>query len=229
MSAWDELDVQSRDRDLYDMLLAGQFTEPTALLANFAAEIGWGRTTDPLSLLIGLNGEIYRAFDYQQHVTKVDSPIDVALEARLGVCQDFSHIMLALARQVGIPSRYVSGYLFHRDDQNDRSDADASHAWVECWLPGLGWVGFDPTNNLIVADRHIRVSVGSDYATSSPSRGVYHGVTDTDLEVRVKVEMLTDLPMEEQPLSPEIELPQYDNAHAILAQQQAQQQQQQQQ
>jgi len=225
MSAWEELDAHTRDRDLYDMLLAGQFTEPTPLLAQFAAEIGWGRTTDPLTLLKELNGAIYRAFDYQQHVTKVDSPIDVALEARRGVCQDFSHIMLALARQVGIPSRYVSGYLFHREDQNDRSDADASHAWVECWLPGLGWVGFDPTNNLMVADRHIRISVGSDYATSSPSRGVYLGVTETDLEVRVKVEMLTDLPMEEQPLSPEIELPQYDNTQALLTQQQAQQQQ----
>jgi len=225
-SAWDDLDAQTRDRDLYDMLLPGEFTHPTPLLQEFATELGWGRTTDPLTLLTELNGAIYRAFDYQQHVTKVDSPIDVALDARRGVCQDFSHIMLALARQVGIPSRYVSGYLFHRVDQNDRSDADASHAWVECWLPELGWVGFDPTNNLIVSDRHIRVSVGSDYASSSPARGVYQGVTESDLEVRVKVEMLHDIPVEEQPLSPEIELPQYDQSVTIAQQQQAQQQQQ---
>lgn len=222
--AWAELESQARDRDLYDLLLASHFTEPTELLAQFAQEIGWGRDADPLSALRRLNSAIYQAFDYQQNVTKVDSPIDVALAARRGVCQDFTHIMLALARQVGIPSRYVSGYLFHRQDQHDRSDADASHAWVECWLPSLGWVGFDPTNNLIVTDRHIRVSVGSDYASSSPARGVYYGTTETTLEVRVKVAELDELPIEEQSLSPEIELPHYDQSQTLLAQQQAQQQ-----
>lgn len=223
-SAWSELDAQARDRDLYDMLLPSQYTHPTPLLEHFSQEIEWGRSADPLTALRRLNTAIYQAFDYQQHVTKVDSPIDVALEARRGVCQDFSHIMLALARQVGIPSRYVSGYLFHRKDENDRSDADASHAWVECWLPTLGWVGFDPTNNLVVADRHIRVSVGSDYATASPTRGVYHGVTQTELEVRVKVAVLDELPFEEVPLSPEIELPQYDQGQVLMQQQQIQQQ-----
>lgn len=226
-TAWAELDAHTRERDLYDMILPSHFTHPSALLAHFAHEIGWGRgfAPDPLTALRGLSSAIYQAFDYQQHVTKVDSPIDVALEARRGVCQDFTHIMLALARQIGIPSRYVSGYLFHRADENDRSDADASHAWLECWLPSLGWVGFDPTNNLMVTDRHVRVSVGSDYASASPTRGVYYGLTETSLEVRVKVALLEDMPEEEQALSPEMELPQYQTGQpSLLAQQQSQQQ-----
>lgn len=227
--AWDEIDQHSRERDLYDMVMPSHFTEPTALLDDFAAEIRWGRTTDPLTLVRGLNTQIYEAFDYQQHVTKADSPIDVALAERRGVCQDFAHIMLALTRQVGIPSRYVSGYLYHRKEEHDRSDADASHAWVECWLPGLGWVGFDPTNNLVVSDRHIRVGVASDYGNASPSRGVFHGAADSTLEVRVKVEALDELPMEEAALAPEIELPQYAQGSGGAAGSAAAQSQQQQQ
>ena len=75
-----------------------------------------------------LNEQIFQAFQYQQQFTRVDSPIDEALEARQGVCQDFSHIMIALLRQIGVPARYVSGYLFHRTDSADRSVADATHA-----------------------------------------------------------------------------------------------------
>jgi transglutaminase-like putative cysteine protease len=226
VAAWDELDAHTRERELYDMVLPSHFTQPSVLLTQFANEIGWGRAfaPDPLTALRGLNSAIYTAFEYQQHVTKVDSPIDVALESRSGVCQDFTHIMLALTRQIGIPSRYVSGYLFHRADKHDRSDADASHAWVECWLPSLGWVGFDPTNNLMVTDRHIRVSVGSDYASASPTRGVYHGITETSLAVQVKVAALDNVPEEEQALAPEMALPPYEYGQATLAQQQSQQQ-----
>lgn len=206
--AWDAIDTHVQlDRDVYDMLLPDTYTQPTALLDAFAAELNWRRRGDPLSLLRELNTAIYEAFEYNQHVTDVDSPIDVALDARRGVCQDFAHIMLVLARRVGIPSRYVSGYLFHRTDRRDRSDADASHAWIESWLPGLGWVGFDPTNNLIVTDRHIRVCVGRDYATATPAKGVFLGKADTDLAVRVKVAALDELPVEETTLAPEIVLP----------------------
>lgn len=224
MSAWDEIDKQAKHHEYYDMLLPGQYARPTELLEQFATEINWGRTTDPLNLLRQLNETIYQKFDYVQNVTHVDSPIDDALSNRRGVCQDFSHIMLALARQVGIPARYVSGYLYHEKDGRDRSDVDASHAWVEAWLPYLGWIGFDPTNDLIVSDRHIRVSVANDYAKASPSRGVFKGTAVTELDVRVKVDQLDELPFEEEELAPEIVMPQYQ---FYQAQQQAQQQQQQ--
>lgn len=220
-SAWQALDdAVQNDRDLYDLLLPGQFTRSTPLLEQFAQEIDWRRRDDPLWLLRELTAAIYEAFDYRQHVTRVDSPINEALSARSGVCQDFTHIMLTLARGLGIPSRYVSGYLFHR---NDRSDEDASHAWVEAWLPELGWVGFDPTNNLIVGDRHIRVTVAQDYATAAPSRGVFKGGADTELEVRVMVAKLDTLPLEEASLAPDMVLPQYDYTSSATQAQQEQQ------
>ena len=204
------------------MLLPGTYAHQTELLNQFAQEINWGRNSDPLTVLHRLNTAIYDNFDYVQHVTKVDSSIDVSLEARRGVCQDFSHIMLALVRKIGIPARYISGYLYHQKDEGDRSDVDASHAWIEAWLPNIGWIGFDPTNNLIATNRHIRVSIANDYANASPSRGVFKGTADTTLEVRVKVEKLDELPFEEDELSPEIVLPQYQ---FYQAQQQQQQQQ----
>jgi transglutaminase-like putative cysteine protease len=95
--------------------------------------------------------------------------------------------MIALVRRVGIPCRYVSGYLFHRTEDHDRSEEDATHAWVEAFLPELGWIGFDPTNDLIAAERHIRVAVGRDYADVPPTRGIYRGQASSQLEVGVKV------------------------------------------
>jgi transglutaminase-like putative cysteine protease len=211
-SAWDVIDGQSDDRDMHDWLLSGQYTRSTELLTQFAQEIDWRRRADPLSMVRELNSAIYNAFNYNQNVTRVDSPIDDALQSRSGVCQDFTHIMLTLTRQLGIPSRYVSGYLAHLSE-TDRSDTDASHAWVEVWLPTLGWIGFDPTNNLIVSDRHIRVSVARDYAHASPARGVFMGGAETKLGVRVKVSLLDELPVEETPLAPEIVMPQYNYYH----------------
>lgn len=220
MSAWDALDAQAESFDFLDFLMAGQYAKPTPLLNDFADEIGVSRYADPLTVLRNMNTAIYDAFDYTQNVTRADSPIDVALEARRGVCQDFTHIMLAMARSIGIPARYVSGYLYHQTDQ-DRSDVDASHAWVEAYLPDLGWVGFDPTNNLIVGNRHIRVCIANDYASASPSRGVFKGDATTELSVQVQVSDLPEVPVDEAPLAPEIVMPQY----SYYKEQQQQQQQ----
>src|SRR5258708_19850217 len=103
---------------------------------------------------------------------KGDAQIDEALRARQGVCQDFAHIMIALVRPLRIPCRYVSGYMFHRDeDDKDRSLEGASHAWVEALVPGHRRIAFDPTNNLVGADLLIRFAIGSDYADIHPTRG----------------------------------------------------------
>jgi transglutaminase-like putative cysteine protease len=134
------------------------------LLAELSQELKLERRGDPLSLLREIKAAIYESFDYKPQSTSVDSPIDDALRMRVGVCQDFAHIMIALARELKIPCRYVSGYLFHEDNGYDRSASGATHAWAEAYLPELGWVGFDPTNNLIVGERHIRTAVGRDYA-----------------------------------------------------------------
>jgi transglutaminase-like putative cysteine protease len=150
--------------------------------------LGCERRGNPLGLLSELNEAIYKLFSYVPNSTKVDSPIEEALETRQGVCQDFAHIMIALVRRAKIPCRYVSGYMFHRDEtERDRSIEGASHAWIEALVPRLGWVAFDPTNNLVGGDRHIRVAIGRDYADVPPTRGVYKGEAQSELSVAVTV------------------------------------------
>jgi len=219
--AWDEIDAQvTEDRDLYDMLLPSRFAKPTDMLLSLADELNVNRDGDPLSTLRRLNTDIYETFEYIQNITRADSPIDEALERRVGVCQDFAHVMIALARHLGIPCRYISGYLYHRTDR-DRSAADATHAWVEAWLPEHGWVGFDPTNNTLCNVQHIRVAIGRDYHDVPPTNGVYIGDATSELEVEVAVDELDELPPEDSVHAPQIQLPSYE----ILSQQQQQQQQ----
>jgi transglutaminase-like putative cysteine protease len=191
-SAWDEIDRHVRSSGgFWDTLHPGERTEVTPLLRQFADELHMHRRRDPLSLLRELNRQMYRIFDYVPESTAVDSPLDQALRSRQGVCQDFSHIMAALVRMLGIPCRYVSGYLFHQRHKKDRSSPDATHAWVEAYLPPLGWVGFDPTNNVLVGERHIRAAVGRDYADVPPTHGVFRGIAESRLEVAVRV---TEIP-----------------------------------
>lgn len=193
MDDWDALENLTSEGDFWDMLTPSHFVQTTDLLQSLKRELAVERRTDPLTLLRELNTAIFRSFDYAPQSTRVDSPIDHALEIRKGVCQDFAHIMLALVRDLGIPCRYVSGYLSH-GGSDDRSAEDATHAWVEAALPGLGWVGFDPTNDLLAGERHIRVAVGRDYADVPPTRGVFKGSADSELEVAVQVSATEDLP-----------------------------------
>jgi transglutaminase-like putative cysteine protease len=198
--SWDAVDALARSD--YDLVLPSQFARPTELLRALAGELGVERRDDPLSLLRELNDAIYNTFAYEPQSTEVDSSIDEALEKRGGVCQDYSHIMIALVRGLGIACRYVSGYLFHRKNgKADRSSQDASHAWIEALLPELGWVGFDPTNNLVCGERHIRVAIGRDYADVPPTRGVFKGEADSELSVGVRVS-LADEPDVEVNLQP---------------------------
>jgi transglutaminase-like putative cysteine protease len=194
---WDDLDALLAADDYWEMLLPSQFTEPTEELQKLARDLQCRRRGNPLDLVTELNQAIYGSFSYVPNSTRVDSPIDEALRARQGVCQDFAHIMIALLRPLRIPTRYVSGYLFHGEDRHDRSLEGASHAWVEVLLPRLGWTAFDPTNNLIAGDRHIRVAVGRDYADVPPTRGVFKGQTESELSVAVTVSP-ADLPLPEE-------------------------------
>jgi transglutaminase-like putative cysteine protease len=187
--AWAEVDALATSGEWFEHLAPSTFARTTPALIEFARELGLNRSEDPLRLLRRLMHEINTRLEYRPRSTRVDSPIDEALTARCGVCQDFAHIFIALARNLGIPSRYVSGYLFARTDNEIRTDAHATHAWVECYLPGPGWAGFDPTNDEDAGDGHIRVAVGRDYQDVPPTRGVYKGGTavKTELAVAVRV------------------------------------------
>ncbi len=186
--AWDALDAMIDEGDYREMLLPSTFAVETPALKSLAEKVGAVRRDDPLLLVHELNQRLFEYFEYVPRSTRVDSPIDEAILSRKGVCQDFAHTMIALLRHVGIPARYVSGYLYRSREDNDRSTPDATHAWVDVLLPHLGWVGFDPTNFLVAHHRHIRAAVGRDYADVPPTHGIFRGNADSELYVAVQVE-----------------------------------------
>ena len=106
------------------------------------------------------------------------------------MCQDYAHVMIAIARSWGIPARYVSGYLHETGKPGEHSPGNATHAWVECRLPELGWIGFDPTNRSLAGDGHVRIATGRDYHDVSPTRGVIQrrrGPRRLEVDVRMRV------------------------------------------
>lgn len=186
-TAWEDLDAMTANDEYWDMLKPSHFAHPSELLYALMRDLDVQRRDDPLSVLRALNTAIYQHFEYAKHNTRANSPIDEALSIRRGVCQDFAHIMIALVRELQIPCRYVSGYLFQQSDKPVRTEDGATHAWVEALLPDLNWVSFDPTNNILAGERHIRVAVGRDYADVPPTNGVFRGTTESELSVTVKV------------------------------------------
>jgi transglutaminase-like putative cysteine protease len=132
---------------------------------------------------------IYRDFQFDPRATTVATPVDEVFKKRRGVCQDFAHLAIACLRSLGLPARYVSGYLETLPPPGKRRliGADASHAWFSVWCPGHGWIDADPTNNLLPGDRHITVAWGRDYGDVSPLRGVVVGGTGHSLGVSVDV------------------------------------------
>ncbi|KUL96853.1 transglutaminase [Bosea sp. WAO] len=137
-----------------------------------------------------LMGRVRRDFTYDPEATEVSTPIREAFAQRHGVCQDFAHIMIAGLRGLGLPAAYVSGYLrtIPPAGQPRLEGADATHAWVMIWCgPETGWIGLDPTNDLIVGDDHIITATGRDYADVSPLDGVLVGPGSQKLDVKVDV------------------------------------------
>ena len=187
--SWSELERRIVQDDLWPMLMPSHYARPGPQLEDLARELGVAEVDgrDPLTLVAHVAAGINAAFAYVKKSTAVNSPIEVSLESRQGVCQDLSHIMIAVVRRLRIPCRYVSGYLYHDELHHDRSAEGATHAWVEALLPGLGWVGFDPTNGVVAGNRHIRTAIGRDYGDVPPTIGTMKGRAETELQVRVRV------------------------------------------
>ncbi|MCI0641765.1 MAG: transglutaminase family protein [Gemmataceae bacterium] len=127
-------------------------------------------------------------FEYARAVTHASSPIDDVLAHGKGVCQDFAHLMIAILRFFGLPARYVSGYI-HRPNKESQS-----HAWCEAWLPDVGWIGMDPTNNQQVDEKFVRVAVGRDFTDVPPNKGTYRGKGLETIQVRVDTRELPRVP-----------------------------------
>lgn len=157
---------------------------PDRALRDYAE--GWRSSVaaDPVSALHEIMTSIHRDVAYDEEASTVLTTAAQAFANRRGVCQDHAHIMIAVVRRLGVPARYVSGYLWTGAHGETYS---ASHAWAECWVDGLGWVSFDPANNVSATQGYVRVAVGFDYATASPIRGVRVGGGAEAMRVEVRL------------------------------------------
>ncbi len=147
-----------------------------------------------LDAVLDLTDRIHGDFKFDSKATNVATPLEEVLKLRRGVCQDFAQLEIACLRTMGIPARYVSGYL-ETDPPPGKPrlvGADASHAWVSFFCPGVGWIDVDPTNNLLPSARHITVAWGRDYSDVSPVRGVILGSGEHSMKVAVDVSPVTE-------------------------------------
>lgn len=137
----------------------------------------------PLQNAIELSAYIYNNFTYKKGVTSVETGLEEIWTMKAGVCQDFAHILLVMLRILGVPARYVSGYICPKN--HEMRGEGATHAWVEAYIPFYGWLGLDPTNNCVVSDRHVRLAVGRNFSDCTPVKGTYKGAAEHILEVSV--------------------------------------------
>lgn len=178
----------------YDYLHFGGPIIDSPQLRQLAAMITPKAETSLGELALRMLYLIDEKFTYKTGVTNFASPITDLLEKGAGVCQDFTHLMIGLARILGIPARYVSGYV-HPDEARFRGFTQ-THAWCELLFPSAGWIGFDPTNRCIVGANFIKVAIGRDFRDVTPNKGVYRGKATESIEVKVNTEEMPAIPAE---------------------------------
>lgn len=164
--------------DSFYVRLDGEFRREAEAALN-------GTESDTWSTVCRLGRHVRRTFAYRPNLTEVSTLATDALNLRAGVCQDFAHVLLGLCRISGIPTRYVSGYFLNRSRRP--GEIEASHAWVEAFLPGFGWAPYDPTHDRPADERYVKVAVGRDYADVGPVCGTYRGSPTRELRVEVFV------------------------------------------
>jgi transglutaminase-like putative cysteine protease len=185
-----EIGACARLERCYDFLQTSTYVEAGPELWRLALDATDGQT-DAWQAAQAIMRFINREFRYQPAATHVHTHMREVLQARAGVCQDFAHVMIGLCRALKIPARYVSGYLYN-GPADQLKGAQASHAWVEVYMPGTGWCGLDPTNSRQADGHYIKVAVGRDYADVSPLKGTYRGTAKRQLMVDVLVTRLED-------------------------------------
>jgi transglutaminase-like putative cysteine protease len=194
-----EFDAMAEDLDeYYDLLASSQYAPHVELLRDLvqSAEQQSGGTL--AGFVRAASDVVHASFRYEKGATHVHSSILDSLASGAGVCQDFAHILLAVVRMRGVPGRYVSGYLVPRGAAEAGRNVEeviggqASHAWIEVYLPGTGWVGMDPTMGKPVGLQHVRVAYGRDYGDVPPVRGTYKGHAGQQLSVDVRVRPALD-------------------------------------
>ena len=224
---WDILQQLRFQLPYLDFLLIQQGKALT-VIENVVADLRQPEQT-PLALAKTLSNYIFTAFTYKPGVTTVETTLDEVWELKSGVCQDFAHLLLVMLKIAGIPARYISGYIC--PNKNGMRGEGATHAWVEAYIPEFGWLGLDPTNNILVEDQHVRLAVGRNFSDCSPVKGTFKGNAEHRLEVSVIVGYEGDTQEEQevalpptQVLTPENQQPvNSKNSYRIYMEQQQQQ------
>jgi transglutaminase-like putative cysteine protease len=165
--------------DEFDYLSPTAYAPFTANITQFAA--AHAVPGDPAATAMALRQALFTSLKYEKGATDVTTTADTALDLGRGVCQDFSHIMLAACRSQGLPARYVSGYLYNN------GHSAASHAWVDVHLAGREWLSLDPTHDCTQTAEYVRVAIGRDYADVPPTRGVFKGNAKEKMDVKVTI------------------------------------------
>lgn len=160
-----------------------RLTAPTPEIAGFAQAALFRQGGDKLAALHDVMAALHAMMTFAPGSTTATTTAGEAFAGKTGVCQDFAHVLCAASRRIGVPARYVSGHFLRTDDHQQ----DAGHAWVEAYLDGIGWIGFDPANGVCVTDRHVRLGVGGDSFEAQPVRGARNGGGEEVLGVRVHV------------------------------------------
>ncbi len=190
--AWDHLDVALAEcgpsvaLDVYQFRCTSRMTKASLAMADYA-RVSFPPGRPVLVATMDLVRRVFREFKFDPTATDIATPLQQVFEQRRGVCQDFSHFVLACLRAMRVPARYVSGYILTRPPpgQPKLVGADASHAWISVWTPVDGWVDFDPTNGIRVGEEHVTIATGRDYDDVSPIVGVLLGGGDHSVHVAV--------------------------------------------
>jgi transglutaminase-like putative cysteine protease len=182
-------DHSSEALEAYQFVFESPRIRPSAQLAVYALE-SFTPGRQFVEALLDLNGRIYKDFRFDAKATSVRTPTEEVFRKGRGVCQDFAHLEIACLRSLNLPARYVSGYLrtYPLPGKARLVGADASHAWVSAYCPGMGWIDVDPTNNVVPSYNHVTLAWGRDYGDVSPLRGLILGGRDHTLKVAVDVE-----------------------------------------
>ena len=189
--AWEEIRSHRESCANWDFTHSSALVRPSPTLTEFVNRHGIEPGDDPLESLLQLSHTLHDCLQYIPGSTTAESTVEHIIETGRGVCQDYAHLMIAIARSWDIPARYVSGYLNPTDQPDEQAPSNATHAWVECRLPELGWVGFDPTNQSFAGEGgKVHIAVGRDYRDVSPTRGVLQGGGEIRLEVNVRTRSL---------------------------------------
>lgn len=179
--------------EVKSFVLPSPLIAPSAELAAYAAP-SFSPRRPLFEAVLDLSTRIYREFDYDPGFTTVTTPLQQALEARRGVCQDYAQVAVGCLRSMGLPARYVSGYIetLPPEGETQLVGAAASHAWFSAFIPDLGWVDFDPTNNQLAGEQHITAAWGRDYSDVPPLKGIIFNGNEHELKVAVEVVRLDD-------------------------------------